>query len=77
MGEGSGLLSLEELQAIFEGISDLYFRVNQSGICLDIHSKNATDLPVSVESIPGRPLQEVMPPAVADSLKTALTKVAP
>lgn len=76
MGEGSGLLFLEELQAIFKGISDLYFRVNQSGICLDIHSKNATDLPVPVESIPGRPLQEVMPPAVADSLKTALTKVA-
>ena len=65
-----------ELEAIFRALPDLYFRMAADGTILDYRAGRAFGLYVPPEAFLGRPVQEVLPPAVGDQLAEALAEVA-
>jgi len=64
-----------ELQAIFQAVPDLYFRLASDGTVLGSYAGREEDLSIRPESFLGRRIQEVFPPEVAEPFGHALQDV--
>ncbi|MFP4122194.1 MAG: PAS domain S-box protein [Coleofasciculus sp.] len=64
-----------ELQAIFNALPDLYFRLSQDGSILDYKAPNLGELYVEPEQFLGQPVQNVLPADVSDKIQGAIAQV--
>ncbi|MFP4414055.1 PAS domain S-box protein [Coleofasciculus sp.] len=64
-----------ELQAIFNALPDLYFRLSQDGKILDYKAPNLGELYVEPEQFLGQPVQNVLPADVSDKIQGAIAQV--
>jgi PAS domain S-box-containing protein/putative nucleotidyltransferase with HDIG domain len=64
--------TLDELQALFRAMPDLYFRLSLDGIILDCLAGRSDDLHLPPEAFLGKRMQEVLPPAVGARFAEAL-----
>jgi len=64
-----------ELQAIFNALPDLYFRLSQDGKILDYKAPNLGELYVEPEQFLGQPVQNVLPAEVSDKIQGAIAQV--
>lgn len=68
-----------ELQALFQAFSDLYFRLDLEGTILDCHQGQApspTHCQIALDTILGKPLPAMLPPAVSEQFRAAFSQVA-
>ncbi|HXG65891.1 MAG TPA: PAS domain-containing protein, partial [Blastocatellia bacterium] len=68
------LRTTSELEAIFQALPGLYFRLNAEGVFLDCRAGRAADLYAPPEVFLGKRIQEILPPESADRLYQALVK---
>jgi PAS domain S-box-containing protein len=61
-----------ELEAVFQALPDLYFRLNADGIILDYLSGSSSDLQMPSEVFLGKPMAEVLPPKVSRQFEQAI-----
>ncbi|MEQ8973974.1 MAG: PAS domain S-box protein [Coleofasciculus sp. C1-SOL-03] len=64
-----------ELQAIFNALPDLYFRLSQDGTILDYKASNQSELYVEPDQFLGQPLHNVLPENVSDKIHQAIAQV--
>jgi PAS domain S-box-containing protein len=64
-----------ELQAIFNALPDLYFRLDADGTIVDYHTPRPSDLYVPPEAFLGKRMQSVLPADVSLQLFQAMIKV--
>lgn len=64
-----------QLQAVFEALPDLYFRLDSNFIILDYYAGTHADLYVTPEQFLGRSMIEVLPPEVAEKFRNAVEEV--
>ena len=64
--------ALDELQALFRAMPDLYFRLRRDGTILDCMAGRSEDLYLTPEQFLGRRMQEVLPPAAGALVSGAL-----
>ncbi|MGI9180792.1 MAG: PAS domain S-box protein [Longimicrobiaceae bacterium] len=64
-----------ELEAVFQALPDLYFRLDSSGCILDYRAGQSSSLYAPPEEFLGRRMQEILPPQVAQPLEEGLRKV--
>ncbi|MEQ8539080.1 MAG: PAS domain S-box protein [Coleofasciculus sp. D1-CHI-01] len=64
-----------ELQAIFNALPDLYFRLSQDGSILDYKAPNLGELYVEPEQFLGEPVYNVLPADVSDKIQGAIAQV--
>ncbi|MFN8458009.1 MAG: response regulator [Anaerolineae bacterium] len=64
-----------ELQAVFEVIPDIFFRLDSKGTILHYYAGSATDLYLQPEVFIGKPCQEALPPQAASVLLQAVSEV--
>jgi len=64
-----------ELQAIFQAVPDLYFRLASDGTVLGYHAGRDADLDVPPESLLGKRIQEVLPSEVGEQFGRAMRAV--
>ncbi|MEQ9238692.1 PAS domain S-box protein [Coleofasciculus sp. E2-BRE-01] len=64
-----------ELQAIFNALPDLYFRLSQEGTILDYKASNVGELYVEPEQFLGEPVHNVLPADVSDKIQGAIAQV--
>jgi len=56
-----------EMEAIFQALPDLYFRMDRDGTILDYRAQRQDELYVPPEQFLGRRIQDVLPPAVSET----------
>jgi PAS domain S-box-containing protein len=61
----------EELQAIFEALPDLFFRMAADGTILDYKASNLAELYVPPQHFLGKRIQALLPPPIAQKIDTA------
>ncbi|HLO51450.1 MAG TPA: PAS domain-containing protein, partial [Kamptonema sp.] len=61
-----------ELEAVFQALPDLYFRLNSDGIILDYLSGSSSDLYIAPEVFLGKQMTEVLPHRVSRQLEQAI-----
>jgi diguanylate cyclase (GGDEF)-like protein/PAS domain S-box-containing protein len=71
-GERNNLL---QLQTMSQAFCDLYFRLRADGVILEYSAPRKDDLFVEPSQFLNRPMQEVLPPAVARQFKNAIRRV--
>jgi len=64
-----------ELQAIFNALPDLYFRLSQDGRILDYKASNLGELYIEPEQFLGQPVHNVLPADVSDKIQGAIAQV--
>ena len=64
-----------ELEAVFQALPDLYFRMDADGRILDYRAGEGDNLYVPPEAFTGRRMAEVLPPAAAALVMEALARV--
>ncbi len=64
-----------ELEAVFQALPDLYFRVRRDSTILDWRAGSALDLYVPPEDFMGRRMQEILPHDVAARYEQALEEI--
>lgn len=64
-----------ELNAVFDALPDLYFRVSRDGRILDYRAGRAADLYVPPAEFMGRQIHDILPPEVAAKARHALAEV--
>ena len=64
--------SAYQIQAIFNALPDLFFRLDAEGLILDWKASKAEELFLPPEQILGRKVQDLLPPAAARSIYNAL-----
>lgn len=64
-----------ELQAIFNALPDIYFRLDADGTILDYHAPKPSDLYLPPEAFLGQRMQAVLPPDVSLQIFQAILKV--
>ncbi len=67
--------SNEELNAVFDALPDLYFRLNRDGIILDYKAKKRSELYVAPEQFLGQRMVDVLPPAASAIFETHLERL--
>lgn len=70
--EETAMRSNEELNAVFDALPDLYFRLSPEGIILDYKAQKKSDLYMSPENFLGRSMIDVLPLAASVIFKTHL-----
>ena len=63
-----------ELDAVFQALPDLYFRIDAAGTILDYRAQRTSDLYVAPEHFLGRKVGDVLPPGVSGLLTDALAR---
>ncbi|MGI5837898.1 MAG: PAS domain S-box protein, partial [Chloroflexota bacterium] len=63
-----------ELQAVFQALPDLYFRLDSEGAYLDVKAGRTADLFVPKEKLLGKRVHDVLPPEAANILRNATEK---
>jgi PAS domain S-box-containing protein len=64
-----------ELEAIFQALPDLYFRIAADGTFLDYRAGSSSGLLAPPEAFLGRPLTEVLPPETARMVSDAMREM--
>ncbi|MEQ8753676.1 MAG: PAS domain S-box protein [Coleofasciculus sp. G1-WW12-02] len=64
-----------ELQAIFNALPDLYFRLSQDGTILDYKATNRSELYVEPEQFLEQPVYNVLPADVSEKIRQAIAQV--
>jgi len=64
-----------ELQAIFNALPDLYFRLRQDGTILDYKAANQGELYLEPNQFLGQPIHQVLPGEVSDKIHQAIAQV--
>jgi len=64
-----------ELEAIFEALPDLYFRLHVDGTILDSMTGQSQKLYLPPEQFIGKPMREVFPPHLTDKFHNAIAEV--
>jgi PAS domain S-box-containing protein len=62
----------EELQAIFEALPDLFFRMAADGTILDYKANNLAELYAPPQHFLGKQIQALLPPTIRQQINTAL-----
>lgn len=70
--EQAVIRSNEELNAVFNALPDLYFRLSAEGLILDYKAQEKSELYVAPDVFMGRSMDDVLPSAVSDLFKTHL-----
>ncbi len=65
----------ERFSAIFQSFPDLYFLLEGDGTIVDYHAGQVSDFSVRPEELPGRRIQDVLPPAVGHQFQEAFPRV--
>ncbi len=69
-------LARQEMEAVFEGLPDIYFRLAADGTVLDYRAGHAAWLYAPPEEFIGRPIQEVLPREVGETATRIIREVA-
>ena len=64
-----------ELNSLFAALPDAYFRLSPEGVVLDFRPGRDVPLPHAPLQVPGRSLQQVLPPRAAETIAAAITQV--
>ncbi|RMG94493.1 MAG: response regulator, partial [Chloroflexi bacterium] len=64
-----------QLQAVFQALPDLYFRLDADGTILDYNAGNPDDLYLPPHEFLGQRIQDVLPPEVSRKFETAIREV--
>jgi PAS domain S-box-containing protein len=72
VAEANALQAAGELQAVFDVLPDLFFRLGLDGVIRGYHARSPVELYVSPEKFLGKSLQEVFPDALAQQLVHAI-----
>ncbi len=63
------------LEAVFEAIPDLFFRISSDGTILDYHANDPTELYAPPGRFLGKRIQEVLPESFSDTLENILERL--
>jgi PAS domain S-box-containing protein len=66
---------ISELEAIFQALPDLYFRLVWDGTIIDYKTENPKDLYVPPEDFLGKKIQEVLPQEVVERFQEGINKL--
>ncbi len=69
------LQTTAELQAIFQALPDLYFRLDQDSTILDSKAGRTSDLYLPPEEFLGKRMVDVLPLPIAQKLETAIAQI--